>query len=769
MWFPDMKKYINFLFRFKWFIVISIPFIVLLLALNLKYLEIDGSYRIWFEKDSEKLLTYDKFQSEFSNDNGITIVFRDENGIFNKKALQSIKNITDALWKMEYIERVNSLTNYQYIHRNEADLDDILVDDFIQNIEKATPEYLINRKEIALSDLTIVNGLISADGKTTMLFARLETGVSANINAKIMKNIYAIIDPESKRTGYKYWLNGGPAITQAFVDIAGQEAIIFTPLVLFLSMILLFILFRQISGAIVPMFVVLLTFISVLSVQVILGYKLNNFTANIPVFIIAIGISDAVHIYSVWLMQRKNNLNNFQSVENALEITFLPILLTSVTTIIGFATLAISKVVPISTLGIAIASGTILAFILSVVWMPALLLTFKHEIFNRRSVQKKRKLFFRYGAFIVRYDKKIVFGASALIGIALLGLFHLKVDSNIIHYFDKDAEIRKSTEFTMQNLTGAMSYTIIVDSTTENGIKEPVFLKTVERFYKEYQMEFPEDMRHIFSLLDIIKRYNKILNNKDEVPDSKNLTAQYLLLYSMSLPEGMEITDRMDFEQRKLCLTALINIVDASKELEMIYFVEEWWKNTPYVVEVTGQAALYAFMQKDVTDTLIYSFLLTILIVSVIMMFVFKRLKILWILLLPNILPVVLVLGIMGWFGFTIDMGVAITGAIIIGIAMDDTIHFLVKYFNARKKNISMEETFDEVIYEVGEAIIFTTLVLSISFSMLAFSAFVPNQHFGIVTTVALVVALIVDLLFLPALLSIFDKENNIEFKNIQK
>ncbi|RUM72029.1 MAG: hypothetical protein DSZ08_01860 [Sulfurovum sp.] len=147
--------------------------------------------------------------------------------------------------------------------------------------------------------------------------------------------------------------------------------------------------------------------------------------------------------------------------------------------------------------------------------------------------------------------------------------------------------------------------------------------------------------------------------------------------------------------------------------------------------------------------------------VSLMMLFIFKRIKILWILLLPNILPVVLVLGMMGWVGFTIDMGVAIAGAIIIGVAVDDTIHFLVKYFDARKRGLSMSETFDEVLHYAGRAIFFTTVVLSISFSIFVFSEFTPNQNFGVVTATALIIALIVDLLFLPALLSVADRKEN--------
>jgi predicted RND superfamily exporter protein len=237
----------------------------------------------------------------------------------------------------------------------------------------------------------------------------------------------------------------------------------------------------------------------------------------------------------------------------------------------------------------------------------------------------------------------------------------------------------------------------------------------------------------------------------------------------MGLPQGMEITDQMDFDQRKLRINVLTNIVDTSKDMKMITYAKEWWAKTPYKLTLTGQTAMYAYMQKDITHTLIYSLSLTILIVSLMMLLIFKRLKILWILLLPNLLPVVLVIGMMGWLGLTIDMGVAIAGAIIIGVAVDDTIHFLVKYFDARKRGLSMSETFDEVLYYAGRAILFTTVVLSLSFSMFVFSTFTPNQNFGVVTAAALVIALIIDLIYLPALLSVLDTKYNYKSIYINK
>ena len=755
-----MQNYIKFLQKFRWPIAFAVPLLVLALGTSLKNVEMDGSYRIWFGEDSKTLTDYDDFRRTFGNDDGVIIVFKDENGIFNKKALASIDRITEALWKTKYIARVDSLTNYQYVHANPNEPEDIVVEDFIQNIDTATPEYFADRKKIATSDPLVVDAFISKDGTTTMISARLTPKVNdeTDKNMEIMGYIEAIIEAEKSITGYKYWLNGGPPLNKAFVTIGTSDAMTFTPLVLLASLILLLLLFRRLSGALIPLGIVILTFMTVLSVQVLLGYKLNNFTANLPVFVVAIGIADAVHMYSVWLLHKRLGDENEMAVLRSLEKNFLPILLTSVTTAIGFATLTISEVVPVFTLGIATATGAILAFIISVVWMPSVLLLLEKPIASKAKKEEQKTKSLGYGKFIVQNNKKIIIGTSFVFAILAFGLTMVKVDSNTIRYFDKNVEIRKSTEFMMENLTGPMAYEIVIDSGVKDGIKEPKFMKTVERFYKEFQDEHP-DVRHLSSLMDTVKRFNKVVDGKDEVPNSKNLIAQYLLLYSLSLPQGMEINDKMDIYEQKLRITGQMNIVDTSKDLEMIAYIEDWWAKTEYSGTVQGQTYMFAQMQRDVTNTLIYSLSLAILLVTIVMFLIFRRVKLLWVFILPNVLPVVLVVGLMGWIGINIDIGVAIAGAIIIGVAVDDTIHFLVKYFDARKRGLSMEDTFDEVLKYAGKAILFTTIILSVAFSLFAFSDFSPNQNFGIVTAFALVIAFVVDLLLLPALLSLADKE----------
>jgi hydrophobe/amphiphile efflux-3 (HAE3) family protein len=756
-----MKRYIDFLDRFKWLIAFAIPLLVLALSVNLKHLAFEGDYRIWFDEDSKLIKDYDAFRQIFGNDTAITVAFRDEEGIFTPRALQTIDTITQKMWRMHHIARVDSLTNFQHVHVNPEDRDDVLVEDFIQNIDNLDLGYLQKQKEIALNDRDMIGSFISKDGKTTMIIARLTPKVNddGDKSFAIMAELEEILKPLRKETGYRFWLNGGPPLNTSFVTIAQNDGGTFTPLVIFTVLVLLYALFRRVSGALIPMGVVVFTFLTVLSIQVLLGYKLNNFTANIPVFIVAIGIADAVHVYIVWLMYRREGKSTKEAVYISMQKNMLPIFLTSLTTAIGFASLGISHVVPVRTLGIATASGAILAFLISVFWMPSVLLLLKKEI--RALKQKKQKSWienFGYGHFIVSHDKKIILVTLAIFSLLAIGLFKVKVDSNTIRYFAKEVEIRKSTDFLQENLTGPMAYEIVVDSGRKNGIKDPKFLETVQRFYTEYQAHY-HDIRHMSSLMDVIKRFNLVLNQHYTIPKDQNLVAQYLLLYSLSLPQGMEINDKMDIEERLLRVTAQVNIVDTSKDLEMIAWAEKWWENTPYKAAVNGQTKMFAHMQKDVTDTLIYSMSIAIVLVSIVMFLIFRNLRLIWVFLIPNILPIALVLGVMGWLGINIDLGVAVSGAIILGVAVDDTIHFLVKYFEARKKNLSIEEAFDYVLKYAGQAILFTTVILSVAFAMFMGSKFTPNFNFGIVTAIALIIAFIVDIVLLPALLSVSEKK----------
>ena len=755
-----MKKFIDLIIKLRWIIAIAIPIITILFALQFKHIQFDGSYRIWFGENSQTLKQYDEFRDIFGNDDAIIIVFHDENGVLNKKALGVIDRLTEKLWQTKYIARVDSLTNYQYIHTDKEYPDDILVENFIEDYSSLSPQQLKEKEKIALKETMIVGKIISKDAKTTMIVGRLVPKASTTIgSSKFIKNAVDGYLAEEKKSGYKFYLAGGPVVNQTFSSLAKYDMTTFTPLVILMVMLLLWLVFKRASGMLLSISIVIFTFIIVLATQVLLGYKLNNFTANMPVFIIAIGIADATHLFWIYLLARKDGLENYAAIHYSVEKNFLPILLTSLTTAVGFASLGISEIVPIKTLGIATANAALLAFILTILFIPALLAILNPKITKNDAKNKDEissSLATKYATFIIKNDTKIIFTSIAVFGFISLGLFKLQVDSNSIRYFREEVPFRSAVTFIQNNLTGPMAYEIVIDSKAKDGIKSPAFMKEVEKFEKELKAKFP-DARHTSSLIDVVKRFNEIMVGKNEVPASNEIIAQYLLLYSLSLPQGMEINDRMDIDERLLRLTASMDVVNTSLDLKMIKWIENWWKNSPYSAQVNGQTTMFAHMQSDITDTLIQSITLAISVVSLMMLFIFRKIKMIPLFIIPNILPIVLVLGVMGWLGITIDIGVAISGAIIIGVAVDDTIHFLVKYKEARLKGYNFHDSLTYIMKYAGSAIIFTTVILSTSFLIFRFSDFMLNVNFGIVTAIALIIAVLVDLFMLPAILSKFD------------
>ena len=758
-----MQKFVNYIIHFRWYIAILIPLFTLGIATQLKDIEFEGSYRVWFAEDSETLQKYDSFRAVFGNDDGVSIIFKDENGILNAKALHVIERITDRLWETKYISRVDSLTNFQYVHSTKEAPDDILVENFIDNIDAMTPQDFKDKENAALHEDQLIGSIISEDLKTTMIVGRLTPKATDVVNsaAQIQKSVLKIIE-EEKNSNYKFRLAGGPILDMTFISLGTHDATTYTPIAIIFVMLMLWFIFRSVPGMILSISVVIFTFLIVLAIQVILGYKINNFTANLPIFVIAIGIADAMHLFWIYLLGRKKHLDNHEAIFYSVNKNFLPILLTTLTTAVGFASLGISDVIPIRTLGIATATASLLAFAFTIFFVPAVLAIIKPNIKAKKENKPNSNAIHinsfshKYSKFIIKYHLQIIIASIIIFGSMGLGLAQLKVDSNTVRYFREDVPFRQTVKFSQENLTGPMAYELVIDSKRMDGIKAPEFLRAVEKFEKDFKAQY-KDVRHTSSLLDVIKKFNEVLNQSKTIPDSQNLIAQYLLLYSLSLPQGMEINDKMDVDEQYLRLTAKINIVNTSLDLEMIQWAEDWWKQTPYTAELNGQTAMFAHMQKDVTDTLIQSIALAIFVVSLMMLLIFKSIRIIPFFIIPNILPITLVLGVMGWIGITIDIGVAISGAIIIGVAVDDTIHFLVKYKEARARGYDFENTLAYVMQYAGAAIVFTTVILSSAFMIFSFSQFMPNVNFGIVTAIALVIAVLVDLVMLPAILCKYD------------
>ena len=749
-----MREYVDFLERFSKWIFLFFTVVVLFFAIFLKDVAFEGSYKIWFDKDSKLLQEYEDFVSTFSSDESFVVSFKDPQGIFTPKAAATVIDLTKEFRTLEGIRRVDSLSTYKYMSEEENEL---LIEDFLTSTDE-----LESKKTAALQDPLIVDQLLSKDATTSMFVLRLIDGYSGDESHHIAlyKRLLEIAQRVKEQRGYELFISGAPAITASLVEVSQHDMLLLLPCAVVVVFALFIFLFRTVLGVVVPVFVILATFIIVMGLEIALGYKLNNFTVNIPSFVTAIAIADVMHLYLAWIYFSHKTKENKEAIVLALRYNFLPIAFTSLTTAVGFASLAMSAIEPISTFGIALSVAALVAFVLSVTLVPTLLLMQKKPLGAWKTPFLDLMRVKGYGAFIVKNDTKIVFVFIVFFLFLAYGLRFLEVDSHSIKYFREDIPVRKGSDFIEKNLTGAMIYEVIIDSKAKEGIKESAFLQKIELFEKAL-IDYTDVVRYTSSLKDIIVRMDQVVgqNNPPSIPSERELIAQYLLLYSMAISQSDALSEKIDTSERYLRLSLSVDLQKSSQDLRLMEWIKQWWQeNSSYSVEVQGQSSLFAFMQSSVSETLLVSMGITLAIVSVLMLFLFQKIKLLWLFLLPNIAPILFVGGVMGYLGISIDLGVAVSVAVILGIAVDDTIHFFSKYFQSRKE-CAFEESIDRVLHHSGAAMILTTLILSLTFAVFLLSDFVPNVNFAIVTISALNLALVFDLLLLPAILSLLERD----------
>lgn len=751
--------------QYRWAVAIFVPFLIIALFMaNIKNAGVETDWSIWFDKDSKVMKNFEQFKSTFGSDDRLILALRSEDGIFNKKALKSIQNITDELWQAKYVARVDSITNFQYAHVSSEDPDEIIVEDFLDNIDNITVEELKFKEQIAKTDTQTKNLLISSDGKSAVIIARMvySKDLKQQSYIELYNRANEIID-RYKIEGMEYHNIGVPAYTNAFMGAIKSNIKTFAPMIVLIIIVLLAVIFRTILSVVLPLSVVLLSVLFIAGLTFGLGYKLNTITTMFPIFIIAIGIADSLHIFWVWKHKREEGVSNQDSIVFSIDKNFTPAFVTSLTTFVGFSSLGISKIVPLQAFGLSLASGALMAFLLSVTLLPALLSIINPDVKEQKQKTQRIKKFIKiYTNFIYKNDKAIIITSLIIIGASFIGIKDVAIDTDFAKQFSKDTQIRKSADFIEKNIGGTISIEIIIDTKEKSGIYNPDLMNSVQRFGEEFKARYKR-IRHIGSLTQVVKKYHKLMNGDKEefykIPDSKELISQYMLLYSLSLPQGMGINDMMDVDSRYLRVTAMMNMATELEKLQMYKWTQEWWStNTKYTATIEGLTMISGHMKTQLTDTLIKSISLALVLVTLIFWFTFKSKFFMLVSTIPNIAPLLIAIGATGWMGVNVDLGMAIVFVVIIGVAIDDTVHFLSKYNVAIQKGKSVVESIQESLLFGGNAIAITTVILVLGFGTFLFSDFALYFNFGLISSIALSSAMILDLLVLPAILIYLDK-----------
>ena len=552
-------------------------------------------------------------------------------------------------------------------------------------------------------------------------------------------------------------LNSWPAVLD-FLTTA--PATILALIVAFISAIILLIwlLLRHFSGTFATVLLISFAIISTMGLAGLIGFTIAGPVAAAPTMILTLAVADSVHLLVTFRHEMQvNGREKREAIVESLRINFQPIFLTSLTTAIGFLSMNFGDVPPFRALGNIVAIGVTIAFILSVAFLPALMAIL--PVRTKPQAAKKIHAMDRLGEFVVRNRQRLMWGMAGVIILFIAFLPRNELNDVFVEYFDESFDFRRATDFVTENMTGLYDIHYSLSAGEAEGISNPAFLQKVEAFANWYR-EQPKVM-HVSTITDTFKRLNKNMHGDDpaeyRLPEQRDLAAQYLLLYEMSLPYGLDLNNQINVDKSATRVAITLEILSTNELLALEKRAQQWLiEHGLPAMQVPGASTSIMFANIGYRNirSMLFGATLALVLISLILIVALRSLKFGLISLIPNLVPTAMAFGLWGLFVGQVGMGLSVVAGLTIGIVVDDTIHYLSKYLRARReKGLTSSEAVRYAFRSVGLALWVTTVVLVAGFLVLSQSHFELNASMGIMTALTITLALIVDFLFLPPLL----------------
>jgi predicted RND superfamily exporter protein len=552
----------------------------------------------------------------------------------------------------------------------------------------------------------------------------------------------------------KVHLTGMVMLNNAFQEMAMQDLSTMVPAMYGIIVLVAFLLLRSITATIGTVLVILLSLVTAMGLAGWAGIELTPPSSAAPTIIMTLAVADSIHILVSLLSAMRRGVSRRDAVVESLRLNMSPVFLASVTTAIGFLSLNFSDSPPFGDLGNITAVGMLVAFFYSVGFLPAFLAIV--PVKSRQGQSVLGKSMDRLGDWVVHRNRPILIGFSACAVLLLAFIPANDLNDDFVAYFDESTTFRSDVIVTTDRLTGAYQLQFSLDSGSSNGVSDPAFLAQVGRFV-DWLRGQPE-IRHVNSITDTFKRLNKNLHGDDptyyRLPEQRELAAQYLLLYELSLPYGLDLNNQLNIDKSSTQILVTLENLDSRRLREISERGETWLRdNAPKLAtEGIGPAIMFAYISDRNIRSMLVGTLLAVVVISAILVGVLKSPKLGGLSLVPNLLPAGLAFGAWGLFVGEVNMAVSMVSGMTLGIVVDDTIHFLSKYKRGRREqNLDAPDAIRYAFHNVGQAIVVTSLILIAGFSVLSTSDFAMNSLMAMLTAIAM--ALVADFLLLPALL----------------
>jgi predicted RND superfamily exporter protein len=753
-----IESYTRWIIRWKYLVVLITLALTFAAASGGRFLGFSNDYRMFFGEDNPQLLAFEKMQATFNkNDNVLFVVTPKSGKVFTKETLTVIKDITKEAWQTPYSTRVDSITNHQH---TAAEEDDLMVDDLVVDPDSLSDSDLLKIQSIAINEPMLVHRLVSPDSK----FAGINVTVQLPGNAldEVPKTVAFARELKQKMLA-KYpdveiRLVGMAVMNNAFPEASQDDVANLYPLALGFIVLTLFILLRGLSGTIATFIMIIMSIMTAMGLAGWSGILLSPPVMSAPIMILTMAVADAVHLLVTMRHELAIGMDKNKAMIESMRINFRPIFVTTLTTILGFLSLNFSDAPPFHDLGNIASIGVAAAFIYSITFLPALVsilpATGKREVAGKQMMTK-------FGEFVIAKQKSLLI-ANTLLIIGLAALVPLnELNDQFVNYFDESIEFRRDSDYAAENLTGVYYIDYALGTGESGGISEPEYLANVAKF-SQYLRAQPEVM-HVQTISDTFKRLNKNMHGDDpawqRLPEERNLAAQYLLLYEMSLPYGLDLNNQIDVDKSATKIAVTLKTLTSNEVIAFDDATIKWLKeNMPEIQPYNSSPTImFAHLGKRNINSMLTGTSVALVLISAVLIFFLGSLKYGVISLLPNLTPALAAFGIWGITVGQVGIGLSIVTGMTLGIIVDDTVHFLSKYLRARReKGLSSEDAVRYAFNNVGLALLVTSVVLVAGFMIMAQSHFYLNSSMGLLTSVVIMLALFIDLTLLPPLLMKF-------------
>ncbi|HCE5103029.1 MMPL family transporter [Vibrio parahaemolyticus] len=749
--------------KYSLLVLLATIFLIIVATIGGKNLYFRGDYDIFFDGTNKQLLAFDEIQTTFAKTDNLAIVIAPEDGdIFTPQTLSLIQKITVDAWQVPYSSRVDSIANYQH---TEAFDDDLLVEDLLYSEYELTPERISKVKSIALSEPVLKSALVSEKGDVTVVNITVqlpEMDKTAEVE-EVVSSINAMIDRYQRAyPDVTFHKAGIIAMNHAFMTAAQDDSSTLVPTMLVVILVFLTIMLRSILSVIATLIVIIGSVMATMGISGWAGMFLSTATVNVPTLIMTLAVADCVHVIATMRQSMKNGFTKAQSIERSIALNFVPILITSVTTAIGFLMMNMSDSPVLRDFGNLSALGVMVACFLSVTLLPALLKLLPIHV-KMETSQDQKHVMDHLGDFVVS-QRRALLPLSVVVIVVCASLIPLnKVNDESVEYFGQRNEFRQAADFMEERISGMTNISIAIKTNESQGIAAPDFLNTIGEF-SSWLRDQPET-DHVATLADVYKRLNKNMHGDDEayysLPQARELAAQYLLLYEMSLPYGLDLNNQINVDKSSIKMVLTVANLGSVELVDLENRIYQWFaEHAPqYQVVASSPSLMFAHIGETNMASMLSTLPITLVLISALLIFALRSVRLGLISLMPNIAPAVIGFGLWALISGEINLGLSVVVTLTLGIVVDDAVHFLSKYQRARREGQTAEQAVRYAFHTVGRALWITTVVLVAGFSVLAMSSFRLNADMGQLSAIVIFIALVVDFLFLPTLLMLFDKK----------